>query len=188
MAATSTATPTTAEPAAYRGASEQAPPGVLGGICSADIEAAPSGEVVVFMIGMRINRLHKLRHWTWVLRQMPAMIRDLRRQPDSPLLGVRTWVSGRDIMTLQYWRSAEELGRFARDQDHPHARSWAEFNRRVAANADVGIWHETYSMTADNVETLYGNMPPHGLGAALGQVPAGVRRRTAAVEDRKSVG
>ncbi len=172
----------TAEPAAYRGAGQRAPTGVLGGICAADIEAAPDGEVVVFLIGMRINRLAKVRHWTWVARQMPMMVRSLLHQADSPLLGVRTWVSGRHVMSMQYWRSAEDLGRFARDQDHPHARAWAEFNRRVAANADVGIWHETYTLAADDVETLYGNMPPHGLGAALGQVPAGARRRTAAVD------
>ena len=103
------------------------------------------------------------------------------RQPDSPLLGFRSWVSGRNLMTLQYWRSAEDLGRFARDQDHPHARAWAEFNRRVAASADVGIWHETYTVAPEGVESLYGNMPTFGLAAALGAAPAVGRRRTGAV-------
>ena len=171
----------TTESAAYRGSREAAPRGVEGGMASADVEVGGE-EVVVFMIGMRINRLLKVRSWTWVARQMPAMIRDLMKLPDSPLLGAQTWVSGRNIMTVQYWRSAEELGRFARDQDHPHARAWAEFNRRLAANADVGIWHETYAVDREQVESLYGNMPAFGLGRALGLVPAGSRRRTTATD------
>lgn len=170
----------TSEPAAYRGAGEASPRGVEGGIASADIEAGGE-EVVVFMIGMRINRLLKVRSWTWVARQMPAMIQGLLKQEDSPLLAARSWVSGRNLMVVQYWRSAEDLGRFARDQDHPHARAWAEFNRRLAASADVGIWHETYTVEREQVETLYGNMPAFGLGEALGLVPALGRRRTAAV-------
>ena len=167
-------------PAAYRGAAAGAPPDVLGGMTAADIDAA-GDEVVVFLIGMRVNRWRAVRSWTWVARQMPAMLRSLSRQPDSPLLGFRTWVSGRNLMTLQYWRSAEELGRFARDQDHPHAHAWREFNRRLAANADVGIWHETYAVDAEAVETLYGNMPAFGLADALGTTGAGARRRTGAV-------
>jgi hypothetical protein len=26
----------------------------------------------------------------------------------------------------------------------------------------VGIWHETYRVLTANIETIYGNMPPHG--------------------------
>ena len=96
------------------------------------------------------------------------------------MLSVKAWLGGRDLMVSQVWRSAEELGRFARDQDATHAPAWREFNRRVAASGDVGIWHETYTCRADQVETLYGNMPPVGLGAALGLVPVGARRGTRA--------
>ncbi len=168
-------------PRAYRDAAAGAPAGIVPGIASADIDAA-ADEVVVFLIGMRVNRWRSVRRWTWVARQMPAMLRSLARQPDSPLLGFRSWVSGRNLMTVQYWRSAEELGAFARDPDHPHARAWREFNRRVAASADVGIWHETFTAGQDQVESLYANMPTFGLAAALGRTPATARRRTAAVD------
>lgn len=173
--------PVAAAPAAYRGAASAAPAGVTAGLSSADIDAA-GDEVVVFLIGMRVNRWRAVRSWAWVARQMPAMLISLARLPDSPLLAAQTWVSGRSVMTLQYWRSAEELGRFARDPEHPHASAWREFNRRVAATADVGIWHETYTVAADQVETLYANLPPLGLARAFGQVPAGTRRRTTAVD------
>lgn len=175
---TTTSTSSTAGPPAYRGAAEAAPAGVHGGALSADLG---DDEVVLFVIGMRVNRLRRVRSWSYVARQMPAMLRELAALPDSPLLAFRTWWSGRDVMVTQVWRSAEELGRFARDQDHPHATAWREFNQRIAASADVGIWHETYVVRADQVESLYGNMPPIGLGAAYGLVPAGTRRATTAV-------
>lgn len=173
-------------PGAYRAAVDRAPAGVLPGIAAADLGSGGPGEpgpeeVVVFLIGMRVNRWRAVREWGWVFRQMPAMLASLARQPDSPLLGVQTWWSGRNVMTLQYWRSAEELGRFARDPDHPHAAAWAEFTRRLAGGAAVGIWHETYVVPVEQVETLYGNMPAFGLARAVGHGPAGSRRRTAAV-------
>jgi len=160
MVTTSTSSP------AYRGADDAAPAGVRGGAYAADVG---EDEVVLFVIGMRVNRLRRVGSWTYVARQMPAMLRELAALPDSPLLWFRSWWSGRDVMVTQIWRSAEELGHFARDQDHPHAAACREFNRRIAASGDVGIWHETYVVPADQVESLYGNMPPTGLGAARGQ-------------------
>ena len=38
--------------------------------------------------------------------------------------------------------------------------------RRVGSNGDVGIWHETYVVKQGGYETVYNNMPPHGLGRA----------------------
>lgn len=167
---------TTSLPRSYRGADAAAPKSVLGGIAAADVP----DEAVVFLIGMRINRLRRLRSWVMPVRAMTRMLVDLAQQEDSPLLHARTWWSGRNVLVVQYWRSAEELGRYATDPDHPHAAAWREFNRRLAASADVGIWHETYAVGADQVETLYGNMPPFGLAAAYGVVPATRRRSTAA--------
>ncbi len=175
---TTTSPSTTPAPPAYRGAAEAAPDGVRGGVYSADLG---EDEVVLFLIGMRVNRLRRVRSWTYVARQMPTMLRDLAAMPDSPLLGFRSWWSGRDVLVTQVWRSAEELGRFSSDPDHPHAAAWRTFNRRVAGSGDVGIWHETYVVRADQVESIYGNMPPIGLGAALGLAPAGTRRATTAV-------
>ncbi len=35
----------------------------------------------------------KVRHWGYVARQMPAMLRELAALPDSPLLACRSWVT-----------------------------------------------------------------------------------------------
>jgi hypothetical protein len=69
---------------------------------------------------------------------------------------------------VQYWRSVEDLGNFARDPSLTHAPAWAAFNRDAAGTGDIGIWHETYRVPADHVDTRYGNLAPSGLGKALG--------------------
>jgi hypothetical protein len=43
----------------------------------------------------------------------------------------------------------------------------------------VGIWHETYTVSPDQFESVYGNMPKFGLAAAMEHVQAVGRRETA---------
>jgi hypothetical protein len=106
---------------------------------------------------------------------MPRMLKELEGA-DVGLLGARTYWSGRVFMTVQYWRSAAELGSFARNSTMSHAPAWAAFNSKSAAKAHVGIFHETYLVPSAAIESLYGNMPPFGLGAALGSVERGTTR------------
>jgi hypothetical protein len=54
------------------------------------------------------------------------------------------------------------------NQLRDHAPAWAAFNRNAAGSGDIGIWHETYRVPADHIETRYGNLAPFGLGKALG--------------------
>ncbi len=154
-------------PRAYRDAPERVPAGVLPGH---RVAAPDDDEVVVFLIGMRIHRWRRLRSWLPVFFSMPRMMAQLAQRPELGLLHSSTYWSGRVVMVLQYWRSVEDLGRFAKDPELAHAPAWAAFNRRVAGTGDVGIWHETYRVPAEQVETLYANMPPFGLGAAYDAV------------------
>ncbi len=131
------------------------------------VAAPPSEEVVVFLIGMRINRLRRVRSWWPSFVGMPRMLRELQAA-DLGLLGAHTFWAGRTFLVVQYWRSAEELGAYARDTTLSHAPAWAAFNKRAASTGDVGIYHETYVVPRAGVESLYGNMVPFGLAAALG--------------------
>ena len=140
--------------------------------------AAVPEEAVVFLVGMRVNRW--LRIWSWwpAFSAMPRMLKQLRNAPETGFLGARTYWSGRDFLVVQYWRSPEDLGAFARDPQFQHLTAWRDFNRKAAGTSDVGIFHETYTVSANQVETLYGNMPRHGLGAAFGVVARNASPRT----------
>ena len=55
---------------------------------TADLHAA-GDEIVVFLIGMRINRPWKSRQWLPVFLAMPKMLKYLQQHPDKGLLGYR---------------------------------------------------------------------------------------------------
>ena len=138
-------------------------------------------EIVVFVIGMRINRFWQFWRWLPVFAAMPKMIEELCRDPSLGLLArPSTFMSGRVFLLVQYWRSFEDLERFARAPQGSHLEAWRNFNRRIRDNGSVGIFHETYRVPAGAVETVYGNMPVFGLAAATGHAPVRAGRHSAA--------
>ena len=137
------------------------------------------GDFVIFLIGMRINRPWKVHRWWPVFVAMRPMLKELRATPDTGLLHAQQALIGGPAV-VQYWRSFEQLERYARDPDAAHLPAWREFNRRVRASGDVGIWHETYLVPAGSYETIYGNMPRIGLATAAEHVPTVSRGESAA--------
>lgn len=136
--------------------------------------------VVVFLIGMRINRFRAVRSWWPVATAMGPMLRELTADPSLGLLGMRVVASLRSPFFVQYWRDLDSLLAYSRSTDHHHRPAWAEFNRRArAADGAVGIWHETYVVPAGGHESIYVDMPSAGLAAALGPAEATGRRETA---------
>ena len=142
-------------------------------------DAGADGKIL-FLIGMRINRLWQVWKWFPVFTAMPRMLIELGKHPELGLVGVpRTFRSGRVILVWQYWESFEKLAAYSRANDRTHLPAWRAFNRKVRDNGSVGIFHETIVLSDANVETVYGNMPTFGLAAVTGAVPAGRRGQTA---------
>ena len=148
--------------------------------------AAHRGPITVFVIGMRINRLHRIDKWLPVWRAMGPMIAELSANPESGFLGAETLRSGlRMIVLLQYWRSFTHLEAYATDRRQSHLPAWKAFYRKANSGEAVGIFHETYCVDPGCWETVYGNMPGFGLGRVSGLSPAEgarnkARRRMAA--------
>lgn len=174
-------TTTTRVPRPYLGVEKRTPKSVAAGPHVAEL---PAEEAVLFVIGMRVNRWRKVRTWFPVFTAMPSMLRELQKHPDEGLLDARTFWSGRVFLVLQHWRSAEDLGRYARDAQRRHAPAWARFNKSgTAGSGHVGIFHETYVVPREGIESSYANMAAFGLAAAHGAVPRGAAaHRTQAVE------
>ena len=141
--------------------------------------ARMDGDFVVFLIGMRINRLLLLHKWLPPFSAMPRMLRELFRQPELGLLHAQTFVSGRTVLVVQYWRSFDHLHAYAHAKNKQHLPAWAAFNRSVGGNGAVGIFHESYLVKAGQYECVYGNMPRMGLAKAGEMLPAVGRMRDA---------
>ncbi|HCU50057.1 MAG TPA: DUF4188 domain-containing protein [Micromonosporaceae bacterium] len=149
---------------------------VVKGRMSADIE----GDFVVFLIGMRFNKPWKIHKWWIVFSAMPRMLRALSERPEAGMLGYLMTVTLTGPVLIQYWRSPEQLEAFSRDASMPHSPAWRAFNKAIAGNGDVGIWHETYLVKAGQYESVYGNMPRIGLAKAGEHVPVARKGDTAA--------
>jgi Monooxygenase af470-like len=139
------------------------------------------GELVVFLIGMRINKPWRPDLWLPVFSAMPAMLAELSKDKESGLLGYRLAFGAGGPLVVQYWSSHEKLYAYASDRNAAHRPAWAAFNRRIRkAPGSVGIWHETY--VVERAETIYSGMPVSGLAAATSVVE--VSRRGETVRER----
>ncbi|MEH2278202.1 MAG: DUF4188 domain-containing protein [Nostoc sp.] len=134
---------------------------------------------VVFLIGMRINKFFAFSKWIPTARAMSPMLGSLNQNPEKGFLGGETFVYWRGVGLIQYWRSFEDLERFARNPADAHLKAWQNFNQAIGADGSVGIWHETYLIEPGRYEAVYGNMPVFGLAAATKHVPAMGRKETA---------
>jgi fumigallin biosynthesis monooxygenase-like protein len=136
------------------------------------------GELVVFLIGMRINQLWRPDRWWPVFAAMPGMLTELSKDPDSGMMGYRLTFGRGGPLLVQYWNSHELLYAYASNPSSAHRPAWTRFNRMIRkAPGSVGIWHETY--VVDRAETVYSGMPPAGLAAATSSVPVARRGDTA---------
>lgn len=103
-----------------------------------------------------------------VANAMMPMIKTLYEHPEKGFLSGESFFSLFPLQTIfvSYWRSFEDIERFARAKDDPHLAAWVCFNREIGYDGSVGIWHETYTIDPGHSEALYANMPLFGLAKA----------------------
>jgi hypothetical protein len=147
-------------------------------VSSERLTVANDRDIVVFLIGMRINKWWRVWDWLSVVFAMLRMIKELKKNPASGLLHFEQ-LQGNPNLMVQYWESAEKLMAYAHDREGQHHPAWSAFNKKLARSGAVGIWHETYVVPAGQFECLYHHMTPFGLGRAIGTVPAKGRRAKA---------
>ncbi len=141
------------------------------------VETSGSDEFVVFLIGMRINKWWAIHKWLPVFLAMPPMIRELYTNKQLGFLTMENFINFRTTLMVQYWKTEEDLMKYARGQNH--LKAWNDFNKKVGKNNAVGIYHETYLIKPNQFESIYGNMPKFGLAKALGLKPVSHSNKTA---------
>ncbi|MEW9675549.1 DUF4188 domain-containing protein [Lentibacillus sp. L22] len=127
-------------------------------------------DLVVFLIGMRMNKRFAVHKWLPVFKAMRGMIKELyMNKEELGFLSMENYFGLRTTLMIQYWQSTEDLLAYAKGEKHLAA--WKNFNQQVDNNEAVGIYHETYPVDKGKYETLYRNMPQHGLGKAIKHIP-----------------
>jgi Domain of unknown function (DUF4188) len=146
-------------------------------------------DLVVFLIGMRVNKPLAFSKWRPVSQAMPKMQQELARHPELGCIHTENWF-GRTTISVQYWRDYESLYAYARNPTESHLPAWRAFNQAIRDNGTVGIWHETFRVQRGGTEAIYGNMPRIGLAAAFthvqvvaGQHSAAKRMQVADLDD-----
>ncbi|WP_152360196.1 DUF4188 domain-containing protein [Microlunatus speluncae] len=136
------------------------------------------GELVVFLIGMTINKPWRPDLWAPVFRAMPGMLRELATDPESGMLGYRLTLEGIHPTLIQYWSSLDKLYAYATDSDARHRPAWTAFNTRARkAPGAVGVWHETFIV--ERAESVYSDTPELGLARATRRIPVLSKGNTA---------
>jgi len=95
------------------------------------MSAEMDGEFVVFLIGMRINRIWKIHKWLPVLLAMPRMIKELEAHPQSGFMGH----TGMGKVMVQYWRTFEQLEYYARHTTKSTGRPGSSLTSGLAGRA-----------------------------------------------------
>ncbi|MGL4523172.1 MAG: DUF4188 domain-containing protein, partial [Bacilli bacterium] len=109
-------------------------------------------ELVVFIIGMRINSILKFWKWIPVVSTMGPMIKELYQNKQLGFLHTEYLIGWRKIVLVQYWRSFDELIHYA--HENKHATAWAAYNAKVKNNGSVGVFHETYKVSKGGSEAI----------------------------------
>ncbi|KRG13721.1 transcriptional regulator [Virgibacillus soli] len=127
-------------------------------------------DIVVFLIGMRVNKLLAIHKWGPVFTAMPGMIKELyTHKKELGFLSLESYFGLRTTVMIQYWRSTDDLLAYAKG--NKHLQAWKNFNTKVESNDAVGIYHETYELNKGRYESVYVNMPLYGLGKAMKHIP-----------------
>ncbi|MGW8482452.1 DUF4188 domain-containing protein [Microbacterium sp. NPDC055903] len=132
------------------------------------------GELVVFHIGMQINRWWRPDLWLPAFFAMPRMLRELSIDTESGLLGYDLLLGAGGPYVVQYWSSMEKLYAYASAPDQEHRPAWTAFNKAARkAPGAVGVWHETFLVAS--AESVYVSTKRMGLAKATEHVPVGRR-------------
>ncbi|KIW79173.1 hypothetical protein Z517_05785 [Fonsecaea pedrosoi CBS 271.37] len=134
-------------------------------------EEAAEEKLAVFMLGAKVN--HPLGIFAPNVKTigdyLSQMIQDLEAEnPDLGYYGGSNWTSqdkngATELMNLSYWRSAEDIHKFAYGKLHRECWDW--WNKTIKENDHIGINHEIFEVDRKHWEAIYVNFQPTMLGA-----------------------
>jgi hypothetical protein len=143
-----------------------------------------TGDFCVFHIGLVLNEQIPSKEAKKVGDAFTAMLLELESNREkygffgsTSFSSLNFQVNG--IMSIQYWRSQEDLNAYARNGMAKHFPNMIWSAGVVKLSPNFGIWHESFRVRDGEYESIYVNCPRILLGKAGKLVEAKGRRRTA---------
>ena len=118
-------------------------------------------ELCLLRLGIQVRRLTA---FPYVARLKRAIERSAREAKDSNaglLQSDLFRIAWNHFGLIQYWRSFQDLEAWSHKA--PHADWWREAAERLRTKGDLGIYHETFLVPAESIESIYMNAMPTGL-------------------------
>ena len=144
---------------------------VLSGRFTAQISTKLDEPFIVLILGIRINDFRLFWKWMPTVFFSLPMLYTLVSHRAAGFLGGQATYFWPGVGLIQYWRTFDDLERFARSKEHPHFGAWRWYNKEIGAKGSVGLWHEVFLIKPRCHEVVYENMPLFGLAAATKPVP-----------------
>jgi hypothetical protein len=149
------------------------------GVFSGRYTAEMADPVILFAIGMRVNRLLAVHRWLLPTFNTLRLWIHLKTSPPEGYLYGYLYLYWRGIGMMQYWKNFDSLEAFAHDMNQPHLKSWRQLAVQTESDRTFGYWHETYEIEPDKTEAIYGSMPVFGLAAASNHVELKAKENSA---------
>ncbi len=120
------------------------------------------GDFANYINGFRLNKLRAFPKWFIAGRKIAKMFEALAEDSDSGFLGYQPAIQGlRGGGSIQYWRSLEDLQRFAHDPDDMHVPAWKWVNENLA-KGEVGSGPKSTSSTTATSKPSTATCPRRG--------------------------
>lgn len=127
------------------------------------------GDFCVFLIGAVHNKGLPSQKFKEVGDAFNDMVRQLESDPEKyGFMGAQNYVSANQhvdsIMSVQFWRTQEQLNAYARDGLLLHFPNMKWLSKTGQETDQFGFWHESYRVRSGEYETIYVNCPELLLG------------------------
>lgn len=134
-------------------------------------EESSAEKVVVFLLASKAN--HPMGIFAPNVKDIGSYLTQMNKalDKDDPSLGYyggSSWTNqdkngATEFLYLSYWRSTEDIHRYAYSDLHREAWDW--WNKTLKDNDHIGISHEIFEVDRKHWEAIYVNFQPTLLGA-----------------------
>jgi hypothetical protein len=119
-------------------------------------------ELCLVRLGIQVKRSTA---WLFARRLRSEIVAEARRAvaDGAGLLNSESFsISINHFGVLQYWRSFDDLEAWSHRP--PHAQWWRKAVERMRLKRDLGVYHESFLVRAQDIESIYMDCRQTGLG------------------------